>query len=641
MEQQDPERVAVLQVDVNAGISATNTCVERTEKSSNDVDEVSVEKTSCFYHERDDYPNLTESDCAQLEAEPVRTNTQLLSFEIRSRDIDWKRFVIPLDTTVRSEGYYLEQQADFVSKYRIPLTSSNRREMLVCHDMMGNYLADRHFLSSEKWDDYRFVHWAAVDYFCYFSHNYVTIPPCGWINAAHRHGVPIVGTYIVERSSLLEEALTTIEKVDHIVAALIKLCKHFGFEGWLVNVECKVRPEYLQKLIYFVRQLRVATEAEIPHGRVFWYDSVINTGELLWQNELNERNIDFYRCTNNTLINYGWNDASLAKTAATLRGEHASLHSAFFGLDVFGRNQVGRFQSAATLKRIADAGFSIGIFAPGWSFETLQQYGYNIRNEDGDEAVNSAFLSRNDRWWWRLWEFLATHPYRKLPFYTDFCVGSGRASYQHGLQLPNSKPFLNLSRQSLQPSVPLKDNATHSFTDVYGGGNSLRITNYERAFRLFLTEFSLPLGAVLLGYAYKAHDSTTLDVVLRFSAPKQQEKDLYVFCGNYSQHILAAGRCYISPLNGANAQRFEHSEIPALENTMANGGWRTRYYLVQFDGPVMLKDIGLRCGRSTSAATDTFLGAIYLQSMKLQDAMWPQIVDEKANIEVYRQQMWS
>ncbi len=40
-------------------------------------------------------------------------------------------------------------------------------------------------------DFYYFRHWHAIDLFIYFSHHLVTIPPVGWVNAGHRHGVPV------------------------------------------------------------------------------------------------------------------------------------------------------------------------------------------------------------------------------------------------------------------------------------------------------------------------------------------------------------------------------------------------------------------------------------------------------------------
>lgn len=86
---------------------------------------------------------LTNAIAAKLEAEPILNNRQLLGFQVRSHDIDWKLFVRPLDAQVRGEPVYLDRQSDFLSNYRRTVNRNNRRELLVCHDMMGNYLADR------------------------------------------------------------------------------------------------------------------------------------------------------------------------------------------------------------------------------------------------------------------------------------------------------------------------------------------------------------------------------------------------------------------------------------------------------------------------------------------------------------------
>lgn len=45
---------------------------------------------------------------------------------------------------------------------------------------------------------YSFTRWHGIDAFVYFSHARVSIPPPGWIAAAHRSGVPVLGTIITE-----------------------------------------------------------------------------------------------------------------------------------------------------------------------------------------------------------------------------------------------------------------------------------------------------------------------------------------------------------------------------------------------------------------------------------------------------------
>ena len=79
----------------------------------------------------------------------------------------------------------------------------NRRRTMVCHDFKGGYRNDNFVQISdcEKCDlqnDYIFFHWDYCDLFVYFSHYLVTIPPIGWICAAHRNSTPILGTFITE-----------------------------------------------------------------------------------------------------------------------------------------------------------------------------------------------------------------------------------------------------------------------------------------------------------------------------------------------------------------------------------------------------------------------------------------------------------
>ncbi|XP_017056311.1 cytosolic endo-beta-N-acetylglucosaminidase isoform X2 [Drosophila ficusphila] len=502
--------------------------------------------------------------------------------------------------------------------------------------MMGNYLEDRHFHSSEKYDDYRFVHWSAVDYFCYFSHEYVTIPPSGWLNAAHRHGVPVVGTFIVEGEGRLDEVLATEESVSRTVEALTRLCGHFGFEGWLVNVEVKVPQRNMPNLYRFVQELTSATESRVPHGRVFWYDSVTESGQLLWQNELNSRNVEFFRRSHGTLINYAWDDGHLERSAQQAKKEQSPLHRVFMGLDVFGRSRKGGFQSLESMQRIADEGFSAGIFAPGWSFETLNRFGYNIKNPQGEGQVNSAFLARNESWWARIWPTLATHPYSSLPFFTDFCVGSGRKSYDRGLVASGEdRPFFNLSRQSLQPSVPLDRNAVHHFEEAFSGGCSLLVTNYERAFRLFVTNFDLQLGVLLVGFAYKIIGDATgtdFDLLVRVTPQKNNNSEFYLFCGDYSGYVEAPQRGYLSPLTELLPRA--HVKLPRDSRNLG-AGWQVRYYLAKFDGPVRVQDIGVKCRRPAESKAEAQLGAVYVEALPLEN-----LTHARTEIPLYGRNLW-
>lgn len=80
-------------------------------------------------------------------------------------------------------------------KSSAPLTVNplrhQRPQLLVCHDYKGGYQEDKFVQGKKGMEGYVLWHWHLVDVFVYFSHSLVTIPPPGWINAAHKHGVPV------------------------------------------------------------------------------------------------------------------------------------------------------------------------------------------------------------------------------------------------------------------------------------------------------------------------------------------------------------------------------------------------------------------------------------------------------------------
>ena len=75
--------------------------------------------------------------------------------------------------------------------------------------MAGGYAEDRWVQGGSDATYYHLRHWRCLDAFVYFSHRLVTIPPPGWVNAAHTHGVPVLGTlfgsedYLQDRSELV------------------------------------------------------------------------------------------------------------------------------------------------------------------------------------------------------------------------------------------------------------------------------------------------------------------------------------------------------------------------------------------------------------------------------------------------------
>lgn len=73
---------------------------------------------------------------------------------------------------------------------------------------------------------------------------------------------------------------------------LIYIAKKARFDGYLINIEIPVkRTDLLLKWLQF---LTSNINKLIPNSQIVWYDSVIPSGQIQYQNELNLKNKPFY-----------------------------------------------------------------------------------------------------------------------------------------------------------------------------------------------------------------------------------------------------------------------------------------------------------------------------------------------------------
>lgn len=125
----------------------------------------------------------------------------------------------------------------------------------------------------------------------------ITIPPPGWIDAGHLHGVPVLGTFITEWdagkascTALLANQKTWERAADQ----LAMLAKVLNFDGWIINIENNLPHKYGERMAWFLKRLACAMHAAVPGSKVIWYDAVTRDGELDWQDELNHKNSIFF-----------------------------------------------------------------------------------------------------------------------------------------------------------------------------------------------------------------------------------------------------------------------------------------------------------------------------------------------------------
>ncbi|KAK9742309.1 hypothetical protein RND81_03G162900 [Saponaria officinalis] len=314
----------------------------------------------------------------------------------------------------------------------------NRQRILVCHDMAGGYGDDKWVQGGTNANAYGIWHWYLIDVFVYFSHSLVTLPPPTWVNAAHKHGTKVLGTFITEWDEgklICDKMLSTKEYAQTCAERLTELAVALGFDGWLINMEVTLNVAQIENLKEFVKHLTDTMHSLKPGSLVIWYDSVTIYGDLDWQDQLNDKNKPFFDLCDGIFTNYTWKEDN-PRLSADVAGDRK--FDVYMGIDVFGRNTYGggQWDTNVALDVIKRNDVSAAIFAPGWVYET---------NQPPD------FQTAQNRWWSLIeksWEVLRNYP-NSLPFYSDFDQGRGHHMYVEGRQV-STADWCNLSNQSLQ-----------------------------------------------------------------------------------------------------------------------------------------------------------------------------------------------
>ncbi|XP_074568960.1 cytosolic endo-beta-N-acetylglucosaminidase 1-like [Curcuma longa] len=403
----------------------------------------------------------------------------------------------------------------------VPLPSSAaflppRRRILVCHDMKGGYVDDLRVQGGGNPGAYAIWHWYLMDVFVYFSHDLVTLPPPCWTNAAHTHGVKVLGTFLVEWDEgrvTCDTLLSSKESSQMYAERLTELASALGFDGWLVNIEVKLDKKQVDNLKEFVHHLSRTMHSSVPGSLVIWYDAVTIDGKLAWQNKLNDANKPFFDLCDGIFVNYTWQEA-YPKVSAVNAGERRL--DVYMGIDVFGRNTFGggEWNSNIALDALKKDDVSAAIFAPAWVYETNQK---------------PDFQTAQNRWWGLVeqsWGILQHYP-KELPFFSNFDQGHGYHFSIEGFQVAKD-PWSNISSQGFQPILgnPVSHNSSSSieafinFKDASysGGGNitakgSLTDNSFFSA-KLFHGRLLLDDQPVYISYSVKADENSLLGLYL-------------------------------------------------------------------------------------------------------------------------------
>jgi len=344
---------------------------------------------------------------------------------------------------------------EWLVKTPLKLVDDKKPRTLLCHDMMGGYINDRFVQPVPNKDSYSFLHWNCLDVFVYFSHNFITIPPTGWIAAAKMHGVKILGTVITEwkeGKKLLEELLSDEKRIDSFVDQLADIASFYGFQGWLLNIENPVEWTLVPYLLQLVEKLnKKIHEIYGSEGLVIWYDSVTIEGKLQWQDEVNMLNRPFMDNCDGIFLNYNWRTPdsdpprySLENSVVTVgEGRKADI---YVGVDVFGRGCIGGggLNTNVAMHKIHERSLSAAIFAPGWTYESSLE----------NDVLSKDYFFKEHLFWSKLEPYLTFHAL-KLDYNSQHKEGNRQARliFESKFETGRRKDSFHLLSMQTQPSL--------------------------------------------------------------------------------------------------------------------------------------------------------------------------------------------
>ncbi len=202
---------------------------------------------------------------------------------------------------------------------------------------------------------------------------------------------------------------------------------------------------------------------------------------------------EFFNACDGIFLNYFWNYKDLKRTNEFVLKKHEDRRKdVYFGIDIFGRGQLAKFDTYKTVQKIVELKFSVSLFAPAWTYESIDfKPPPDMSKEDAMIEINKLFLERNDKFWNLLWTYLPTLGPSEFPFKTSFSIGSGLKNYKEGKSIED-KPWINMRKQNFQISVPTcEDKVCHDFSDAFDGGSCLSLTTDDLT-RLFVCDIPCP-----------------------------------------------------------------------------------------------------------------------------------------------------
>ncbi|MFF7728963.1 endo-beta-N-acetylglucosaminidase [Streptomyces sp. NPDC008001] len=348
-------------------------------------------------------------------------------------------------------------------------------------------------------DFYALTHWAYLDELVFWGgssgEGLILAPNAPVVDAAHRNGVPVLGTVFLPPAAYGGRLEWTRDLVRRgpdggfpLADRLIRVAGAYGFDGWFVNAETGGGDVRLgADMRDFVAYLQEQGGARGKGLRVTWYDAMAISGDVAWQNQLNDRNSPFFRASRSMFLNFGWDRPGLVSSGGVARGLGRSPYDLWAGIDVEARGWDTPVDWDAVVPAAGPHVTSYGFYRPEWTWTSLPA---------GDRGP-AAFHARDDRFWsGRALDPAAPEagPWRPpaasvadrstltaLPFATTFNTGHGLGWYEKGRRTGEAA-WNHLGLQDRLPgrrwvvrTAGPRPAVGFDFADAWRGGSSLLV----------------------------------------------------------------------------------------------------------------------------------------------------------------------
>ncbi|MFJ2724163.1 endo-beta-N-acetylglucosaminidase [Streptomyces collinus] len=347
-------------------------------------------------------------------------------------------------------------------------------------------------------DYYALTHWAYLDELVFWGgsagEGLILAPNAPVVDAAHRHGVPVLGNVFLPPTAYGGQLRWTRDLVEQdaaghfpLAAQLVAVAAAYGFDGWFVNAETGGGNTALgTAMLGFVKELR--TLAAARGQRVTWYDAMTVNGTVAWQGALDSQNQAFFEAADDMFVDFRWSAATLAASGTEAGQLGRSRYALWAGVDVESNGP----DTPVDWDAIVPAGkphvASVGFYRPEWTRNHLP----------ADRRSPADFHAADDRFWTgRSLDPArpdATDPWRapavsvadrstvsSVPFASVFNTGHGLRWYEAGA-VTSDAPWNHLGLQDRLPArrwtvrtAGERPAVSFDFDDAWRGGSSVLV----------------------------------------------------------------------------------------------------------------------------------------------------------------------